>query len=521
VSRRDSTSGRSAAELLGTFGHHVGEREVLHKAPRERVNGRAAPRRGMTRRGRGWSAAEAPLATYRVPSFDLGAFYPLLASSGLPAVGAFMGYDALSGGAFYVHPVEWVLNPHEEIVTNPNMIFFGEPGRGKSTTIVAFLLRMMEFGVKTLIAGDTKGEYSPVVRGLGYTPIEIGHGLGNILNPLDLGPLRAVWHTMRTDDAVMALNSLIGKWTSLLKALVAAQGHQLTVTDTMVCTKVLRELIGVADGTTAPKTVTIPQLHAALANPTEAFWRECRFASRQDFLDMLRGATDGLAGLVNGPLAGLFDDETNFDIDWDAPIQSMDLSRLDALGNSAVAVAMTCLGSWSSSAADLRRSGEIRIVVRDEVWRQMRLGSAMIETLDSDLRLSRSQQKIELLAMHKPGDLAAVGDAGSKDVAIAKEFLGLIGTRVLLGQTTRIGEELAKELRLRPEEQAEVMGWANGRKGRALWKIQDRSFKVQTLRPAVEKALFDTNAQLRTDDPEAAASPTHTAPGAASVGGGI
>jgi len=56
---------------------------------------------------------------------------------------------------------------------------------------------------------------------------------------------------------------------------------------------------------------------------------------------------------------------------------------------------------------------------------------------------------------------------------------------------------------------------------RALWKIQDRSFKVQTLRPAVEKELFDTNAQLRTDDPEAAASPPHTAPGAASVGGGV
>lgn len=502
MSRRERTATRGAAELLSAFGHPVAEREIAVKVPRERVNGRIAPRRGVTRRGRGWCAAEAPLATYRVPSFDLGAFYPLLASSGLPAVGAFMGYDALSGGAFYVHPVEWVLNTVEEMVTNPNMIFFGEPGRGKSTTIVAFLLRMMEFGVKTLIAGDTKGEYSPVVRGLGYTPIEIGHGLGNVLNPLDLGPLRAVWHTMRTTDAVQALNSLIGKWSSLLKALVAAQGYQLTVTDTMVVTKALRELIGVADCTTQPKTVTIPQLHATLANPTDTFWQECRFASRQDFLDMLRGVTDGLSGLVNGPLAGLFDAETNFTIDWDAPIQSMDLSRLDGLGNSAVAVAMTCLGSWSSSAADLRRSGEIRIVVRDEVWRQMRLGTAMIETLDSDLRLSRSQQKIELLAMHKPGDLAAVGDAGSKEVAIAKEFLGLIGTRVLLGQTTRVGEELAKELRLRPEEQAEVMGWANGRKGRALWKIQDRSFKVQTLLPAVEKALFDTNAQLRNDTPD-------------------
>jgi len=268
----------------------------------------------------------------------------------------------------------------------------------------------------------------------------------------------------------------------------------------MVITKALRELMGVADGNSRPRPVTIPQLHYALTNPTDAFWAECRFASRQDFLDMLRAATDGLSALVEGPLKGLFDAETNFTIDWDAPIQSMDLQRLHSMGNSAVAVAMTCLGSWSSTATDLRQSGDIRIVVRDEVWRQMRLGPVMIETLDSDLRLSRSTQKIEVLACHKPGDLAAVGDAGSKEVKIAQEFLALCGTRILLGQTTRVGEELAAELRMRPEEQDVVLGWANARKGRALWKVQSRAFKVQTLRPPVEAAMFDTNEQLRTKD---------------------
>ena len=40
------------------------------------------------------------------------------------------------------------------ICTNPNMVLFGEPGRGKSSTVVAFLLRMMLTGVRTLISGD-------------------------------------------------------------------------------------------------------------------------------------------------------------------------------------------------------------------------------------------------------------------------------------------------------------------------------------------------------------------------------
>jgi len=496
MSRRSVASGRSAAELMATFGHQVPERVTPVRPPTERVNGRIAPRHGVRRGGHGWSAAEAPLETYRVPSYDLGCLYPFLASSGLPPLGALMGYDTLSGGAFYCSPIEWVMLA-EKIVSNPNLIFFGEPGTGKSSTIVAFFLRMMEFGVKTLIAGDTKGEYSPVVRALGYEPIDIGYGLGNRLNPLDLGPLAAVWDQLSTEDATAALNGLINKWRALLKALVATQGYELNVTDMKVISKALRMLTGIRDGNSRPRPITIPQLHHALENPSEQFWRECLYANRQDFFNDLRRATDGLSGLITGPLRGLFDTETNFAIDWDAPIQSMDLSHLDSAGDDAVAVAMTCLGSWSYTATDLRRSGNIRIVVRDEVWRQMRLGVSMIKALDSDLRLSRSTQKIEVLACHKPGDLDAVGDAGSQAVTIAKEFLPLCGTRVLLGQTTRVGEQLAAELRLHPEEQQAVMGWANARPGRALWKMQNRSFKVQTLLTPVERKIFDTNAQLR------------------------
>ena len=92
----------------------------------------------------------------------------------LPPVGARMGYDALSGSAFYCHPIEWVLR--EGLATNPNLMIFGEPGRGKSSTVVAFCLRMMLFGVQTLISGDVKGEYTPLLRALGVTPIALGRG---------------------------------------------------------------------------------------------------------------------------------------------------------------------------------------------------------------------------------------------------------------------------------------------------------------------------------------------------------
>ena len=205
-----------------------------------------------------------------------------------------------------------------------------------------------------------------------------------------------------------------------------------------------------------------------------------------------------MSNLVVGPLSGLFDEPTNFDLDWDAPVQSMDLSLLRSRGDQAIAVALTCLGSWSSMITDLQDDGDVRIVVRDEVWRQMRLGLRAVQAVDSDLRLSRAERKIQLLVMHKPSDLLSVGAAGSQEVSIAKDLLALCSTRILLGQSTRVGDELAEELGLSDREQAVITGWAMEGPGRALWKLENTpGMKIQTVLSSTERSIFDTNSGLR------------------------
>ncbi len=301
---------------------------------------------------------------YQAATHEIGGLFPLLAANGIPAVGARIGYDTLSGGAFYCHPIEWVLRG---LATNPNIVIFGEPGRGKSSTVVALLLRMMLFGVKTLISGDVKGEYSPLLRALGITPIALGRGSPARLNALDLGPLRHRWPTWTVHRQREELDGVLGRWVKLLVALAEAQGYQPTVTDEAVLSQVLRRLVGATDGYTQLRPVTIPDVQRELADPDDALWDGLRFATRRQFLDHTRSITDSLANLISGPLAGLFDEETNFALDWDAPVQSMDLSLLRSRGDQAVAVALTCLGSWSSLVTDLQDDGEIRIVVRDEV----------------------------------------------------------------------------------------------------------------------------------------------------------
>lgn len=488
---------RSAAQLLSTFGPPPPAKPAspAGSPTRERVNRPQAPRRGARRPGAGWAPVEAPLVVYQATTHEIGGLFPLLAAGGIPALGARIGYDTLSGGAFYAHPIEWVLRG---LATNPNMVIFGEPGRGKSSTVVAFLLRMMLFGIKTLISGDVKGEYTPLARALGITPIVLGRGSPARLNALDLGPLRHRWSRWSVRRQRDELDGVLGRWVTLLVALAQAQGYQPTVTDEAVLAQVLRRLIGAADGYTQLHPVTIPEVQRELADPDDALWDGLRFGSRRQFLDHTRSITDALANLVSGPLAGLFDDQTNVELDWDAPLQSMDLSLLRSRGDQAVAVALTCLGSWSSLVTDLQDDGEIRIVVRDEVWRQMRLGLRAVQAVDSDLRLSRAERKIQILVLHKPSDPLSVGAAGSPEVAIAKDLLALCSTRILFGQSTRVADELAEDFALSDKEQDVITGWAMERTGRALWKIENSpGYKVQTVLSPTERRVFDTNAPLR------------------------
>lgn len=494
------TNERSAEELLADFGTPPARKHPQQpqrrRTSQERLNRPRAPRRGRAQTGQGWAPVEAPLTVYQAATHEIGGLFPLLAANGTPAVGARIGYDTVSGSAFYCHPIEWVLRA---MATNPNMVIFGEPGRGKSSTVVAFLLRMMLFGTKTLISGDVKGEYSPLLRSLGINPIALGRGSSARLNALDLGPLAARWDSWSVARQREELDGVLGRWVKLLVALAEAQGYTPTVTDEAVLSQVLRRLVGAADGYTRLRPVTIPDVQRELADPDQALWDGTRFADRRQFLDHLRPITDALANLISGPLSGLFDEPTNFTLDWNAPIQSMDLSLLRGRGDQAVAVALTCLGSWSSMITDLQDDGEIRIVVRDEVWRQMRLGPKAVQAVDSDLRLSRAEQKIQILIGHKPSDFLSVGDTGSQEVAIAKDLLALCSTRILFGQSTRVAEELAEDFALSTKESDVTTGWCMERTGRALWKIENNpGYKVQSVLSRTEKRTFDTNAQLRT-----------------------
>ena len=494
--------GRGVAHLLADFGHHLPARPpVAAMVPEKNLFAQMVPRRGRAARAAGWSPAPPPLSVWRMTSEQTPVFWPLIAANGLPPTGAQMGIDLLSGGAFYCDPVGWVTD--DEIpVTNPNVFVFGKPGRGKSATVKVFCLRMMDHGYRVLILGDSKDEYEPLCRALGVEPFVIGHGLPARVNPLALGPLGHGWDTLSAAEAQRRSAIVFARWLVLLRGLVGSQkiGDQrvpFSPSDEKAVSAALRQLTGYTPGNTVLREITIPQLWQALNEPSNDLVSECRYANRQHFLDQTRLLRDALGQLVEGHLAGLFDDHTSIDVDWRAPIQSLSLSRLEPLGDEAVGIALTCLNSWGQAMREIADPGDLRIVVRDETWKQMRLGVEAVKSLDANLRLSRRDGDIQVVIYHKPSDPLSAGADGSQAVAIAKDLLHLGDIKVLHGQDQAVADELSRLLGITPMAQQLVTDWAMAGKGRALWLVGDRPFKVETVLTAVEMQLTFTNDALK------------------------
>ncbi|MGB8382181.1 MAG: ATP-binding protein, partial [Dermatophilaceae bacterium] len=466
--------------------------------------GRLFPRlrsaRGPRQRGAGWSGGYPPLSRWRMTSDQAPVFWPFIAAPSLPPTGAQMGLDEFSGGCFYCDPNGWVLD--EDIpVTNANIIAFGKPGTGKSSFVKELIVRMAEFGYQALILGDPKDEYEDLCAAFGVHPFAIGPGLPTRVNPLDIGPLGHGWDRLDATEAKRRAAIVFSRWLVLIRGLVGSQhiGEArvpFSPSDERVIDTVLRQLTGYRAGASMLRPVTVPQLWHSIDDPESDLVAACRYHNRQQFLDGTRLLRDALSQLVTGHLAGMFDELTNIDVDWAAPIQSLSLKRLKPLGPDAVGLGLTCLNSWGTAQREIAAAGDRRIVVRDEVWLQMRLGLEAVRSLDSDLRLSRSDGDVQVVVAHKPSDTRAVGAEGSEADRIARDLLHLADTKVLFGQDQAVGDELGQLLGLTPMIQQIITGWAMAARGRALWLVGDRKYKVASVRHPLEESLTYTNDAL-------------------------
>ncbi len=415
---------------------------------------------------------------FRVPAHsvttrNLGAAYPLVAEAGLGHRGVLVGHDLL-GGSFVFDPFELY---RDGVVSNPNMIVFGQIGRGKSALLKTYLWRQSVFGRRAWVV-DPKGEYSRLAELWGVAPVALRPGGSVRLNPLD--PVR----TASQPEAGGVSEDPARRQGELLASLASAcLGRPLAPRE--------RAAVELALGAVRAnaRVPTVPGVAAALLDPSDDEAARIK-TDRASLLEDGRDVALELRRLVHGDLRGMFDGETTPGLDLSGPLVVLDLSAL--YSSAALGVLMACATAWLQAAVS-RSSGQAFLVV-DEAWAILaNLGVA--RWLQASWKLSRAHGVANVAALHRLSDLTAVGAAGSEQVGLAEGLLSDSETLVIYAQPPG---EVAKAADLLSLSSTEVELVPQLRRGVALWKVGRRSFLVRHVVGSEERALVDTDAAMVT-----------------------
>ncbi len=375
----------------------------------------------------------------------------------------------LFGGVFVYDP--FVLY-RRGVLSNPNMVVFGQIGRGKSAFVKSYLWRQSVFGRRAWVV-DPKGEYGPLARAWGTEPIALHPGGRLRLNPLDApgqGEESAEEVARRRGEL---LCSLAG----------AGLARPLTPAERTAVELAVTEVSKRSDEPTLPLVVD------ALLAPTPE-------AAATVHIDRAGLAADGrsvaleLRRLVAGDLRGMFDGATSPSVSLGGPVVVLDLSAV--YHSAALGILMTCAAAWlQSSMRRGRNSGPVLLVV-DEAWAILaNLGVA--RWLQSSWKLSRAWGVANVAVLHRVSDLSAAGVAGSEQVSLSQGLLADSETRVVYAQppSERAGATALLGLSETEEELVGRLG-----RGVALWKVGGRAFLVQHRLSVHERPLVDTDARM-------------------------
>ena len=410
---------------------------------------------------------------HHVTTRNLGAAYPFIAEAGLGQRGVVVGDDLL-GGSFVFDPFELYT---AGVVSNPNMVVFGQIGRGKSSFVKSFLWRQAVFGRRAWVV-DPKGEYGDLADAWGVRPVALRPGGAVRLNPLDPGPDAEGDATGRR--RIELLSSLAS----------ACLGRGLMPRERAAVAAALDETAQAAE------VPTVPMVVEALLSPGAEAARSLRTSVR-DLLEDGRDVALELRRLVHGDLCGMFDGPTTEGLDLSAPLVVLDLSAL--YSSAALGVLMACATAWlqvaltrSAAAGGGPSRGGGYFLVVDEAWAILsNLGVA--RWLQSSWKLSRAFGVSNVAVLHRVSDLRSVGASDSEQVALAQGLLSDSETRVVYAQSP--GElEAAAELLSLSTTEAELL--PRLRRGIGLWKVGQRSFLVQHRLSATERMIVDTDAAM-------------------------
>ncbi|WP_435137787.1 ATP-binding protein [Actinacidiphila sp. bgisy144] len=445
-------------------------------------------------------------SVYLGTTTEVAGLFPFVLGAPLPAEGVPIGPDLLTHEMVCFDPGGWV----GKLVQNPGVWIMAQPGAGKSAITKRIALVYASYGSMIVVPGDVKGEYAPLVRGLGGQVVRIGRGLDR-LNPLDSGPIRRRLDSLPANRRESLLAEINGRRSDLLHALLATPhglGRRATAPEANV--------VGAAVAMVAEKLAddpVIPDVVRVLREGPKELWTRLLVDTLDDYRTLVREVTLALENLCTGPLAGLFDGQTTQPLNLDAPAVSVDLSALLTAGDQVVASGLLATWSYAYSSIDSARALGLMdrplVLPLDEMWRALRAGPGMVDAMDSMTRLNRSKGEVTIFVTHSlrdPESLPTPEDR-AKALGLMERCDSLILGALLMGELERVHEQKP----LTSEEKALVASWSapgvtgvdgttqkHPGRGKYLIKIGTRAGSPARLDlTEAEATMYDTDAAMR------------------------
>jgi hypothetical protein len=398
--------------------------------------------------------------------------YPFVAEGGLGADGVYLGTNVLTGGAGFA------FDPFEAyaagLVSNPNLLFAGEPGTGKSATAKCLIYRACGVFGRWVAIADPKGEYRPLAEALGLDVVRLRPGGTTRINPLDPGPggTQADPEETARRQAQMAA-ALLG---------CVLRRDLWPVEDAVVgwaCLHLARTC----------RQPTLADLVAVLADPTPEMADRAR-TTPADLGRQVEAVVYGLGKLLDRSLRGMFDGPTNVHLDWSGPGIVLDLSAVHS-DPDALTLVMLATTAWLQ-AVMARPDGPPRLQVLDEAW-SLLANERTSRYLQACWKLGRSYGVANCAIVHRLSDLRAQADDGTATAKVAAGLLADTQTRVLFRQASDQVPDARSLLGLTATE-ATVL--ARLCRGRAIWKVGGHTAVVQHVVGDVERAFCDTDRRM-------------------------
>ena len=447
--------------------------------------------------GGGRAANVAAGTRYAGTTSQLCGLFPFAVASGATLTGVPLGRSLHTAEPVGLDPAHWL---RTGLVSNTGVWIQGQPGIGKSSITKRLILGLAGFGMRALIPGDIKGEYTPLVEALGGTVWRLGRGQ-HILNPLDPGLAAPALAAAIGSEREQLTENLRARTLALLEALLAITGGRaLSATG--------RRLLAAAlDQTTATRIEpTIPDLLNALTIGADPLPKIVATDSDRAYARAVRGLVNTLGLLCDGSLRGLFDRPSTITADPSAPAISLDLSALDNDADDVVAAAMLCSWAWSATLADTAGDGRNTVQVQDELWRALRAAPGLVEHSDRITRLGRHRGIVSMQVTHSLDDLDALPT--NTDRAKARGMAARNAILILGGMALQDIDRLAGIVALSEPERELVASWAapptwhpghtHPGRGRYLIKSGQRiGLPVAMALTPTEARLYDTDTAFR------------------------